>query len=164
MCLCVCCLMCGQGISCKSCITSHVCIRLKRVTQRIKSRSAFFWSLQMKSFPYSTHPRRDAHFYVTITKQGQECWAPTSHPVIQLMHPIFGYIARDALFHLSSLHFPIQTSFSSHHALWLNLNLWQSNGDHQNSLRSKIRGMNSCHWVKRVSQIYFDISVSIVKT
>lgn len=38
---CVCCLMRGQGILCKSCITSHVCIRLKRVTQRIKSRSAF---------------------------------------------------------------------------------------------------------------------------
>lgn len=35
-----------------------------------------------------------------------------SHPIIQLMHPIFGYIASKALFHLSSLHFPIQTTFS----------------------------------------------------
>lgn len=154
----MCCLMRGQGILCESCINSHVCIRLKRVTQRIKSRSAFLWSLQTRSSPYSTHPRRDAHFYVTITKQGQECRAPTSHPVIQLMHPIFGYIARDALFHLSSLHSPIQTSFPSHHALLLNLNLWQSNGDHQNSLGSKIRGVISCRWVKRVSQRYFDLS------
>lgn len=31
-----------------------------------------------------------------------------SHPIILLMHPIFGYMISDVLLHLSSLHFPNQ--------------------------------------------------------
>lgn len=60
------------------------------------------------------------------------------HPIIQFTHPIFGYICSNALFHLSSLHFPIQTfPFSSHHTLFLNLYLRQSRGDYQNRLQPK---------------------------
>lgn len=36
---------------------------------------------------------------------------PNSHPVIPLMHPIFGYIPGNVLFHLSSLRFLILTPF-----------------------------------------------------
>lgn len=66
-------------------------------------------SMQMN---YSTIPSNIAGTSLLTNYQTRERMSgPNSHPVIPLMHPIFGYIPGNVLFHLSSLRFLILTPF-----------------------------------------------------
>lgn len=111
----------------------------------IKENSAFLWTCHMHfrrvqlSIPVFYSTSQGCTLLYTDLQTRARMLAAYSHPVIQLMHPIFGYITSNALFHLSSLHFPIQTTFpfSYHHAVFLNLYVRQSSGDYQNSLQPK---------------------------
>lgn len=65
-----------------------------------------FWSLQ-SNVSLLSPTSQGCSLLCTDFQTRQRMWGSYSHPIIPLMHPIFGYITSNVLFHLSSLHFPI---------------------------------------------------------